>query len=143
VPPYATGPALILVGALMILNITKIPWANVQEAVPAFLTMIIMPFTYSVAYGFIAGIISYIIINGSVYLWNLAEAWLFPATRETDPTLKRVATWKIARQMTFSLDGWSDDEGSSNSGGKDVSNHGSPAEAAEPAAAPADAAAKV
>lgn len=39
-PPDATGPALILVGALMILNITKIPWANVQEAVPAFLTMV-------------------------------------------------------------------------------------------------------
>ena len=39
-PADATGPALILVGALMILNVTKIPWQNVQEAVPAFLTMV-------------------------------------------------------------------------------------------------------
>lgn len=39
-PTDATGPALILVGALMILNICKIPWSNVQEAVPAFLTMV-------------------------------------------------------------------------------------------------------
>lgn len=143
VPPYATGPALILVGALMILNICKIPWSNVQEAVPAFLTMIIMPFTYSVAYGFIAGILSYIIINGSVYLWNLIQAHLVPSTRETDPTLKRVATWKIARQMTFSLGDWEDDT-SGHGGSKDVSDHGLPADAHESApAAPADAAAKV
>ena len=39
----------------MIRNITSIRWDLVQEAVPAFLTMIVMPLTYSVAYGFIAG----------------------------------------------------------------------------------------
>ena len=51
IPPYATGPAIILVGALMMVNIVKIRWNNVNEAVPAFLTMIVMPMTYSIAYG--------------------------------------------------------------------------------------------
>ena len=49
IPPYATGPALILVGSMMILNIVKINWSSVQDAVPAFLTMAIMPLTYSIA----------------------------------------------------------------------------------------------
>ena len=42
VPPYATGPALILVGSMMMLNIVRINWSNTQEAVPAFLTIAIM-----------------------------------------------------------------------------------------------------
>lgn len=71
------------------------------------------------------------------------QAHLVPSTRETDPTLKRVATWKIARQMTFSLGDWEDDT-SGHGGSKDVSDHGLPADAHESApAAPADAAAKV
>ncbi len=51
IPVYATGPALILVGALMMINVVKIDWADVNKAVPAFLTIAIMPFTYSIAYG--------------------------------------------------------------------------------------------
>lgn len=51
IPPYATGPAIILVGSLMMVNIVKIRWNNVNESVPAFLTMIVMPLTYSIAYG--------------------------------------------------------------------------------------------
>lgn len=64
IPPYATGPAIILVGALMMVNIVKIRWNNVNEAVPAFLTMIVMPMTYSIAYGVVAGLVAYIITNG-------------------------------------------------------------------------------
>ena len=45
------GAALILVGSLMLINIVKVKWGNVNEAVPAFLTIIIMPMTYSIAYG--------------------------------------------------------------------------------------------
>ncbi len=51
IPPYATGPALILVGALMLAHVTHINWSSVQEAVPAFLTLCVMPLTYSIAYG--------------------------------------------------------------------------------------------
>ena len=43
--------ALILVGSLMMINVVKIKWGNVNEAVPAFLTMILMPLTFSIAYG--------------------------------------------------------------------------------------------
>jgi xanthine/uracil/vitamin C permease (AzgA family) len=51
VPPYAIGPALITVGALMMINVVKIRWEAAAEALPAFLTIVIMPLTYSIAYG--------------------------------------------------------------------------------------------
>ena len=65
VPPWATGPALIIVGAMMMSGLTKIDWKNYGEAVPAFLTVVLMPLTYSIAYGIIGGIGSYIVINGA------------------------------------------------------------------------------
>ncbi len=49
IPPYATGPALILVGALMIENILDIEWGDLQQAIPAFLTIALIPLTYSIA----------------------------------------------------------------------------------------------
>lgn len=51
VPPYAVGPALITVGALMMMNSVRIKWDQAGEALPAFATMIVMPLTYSIAYG--------------------------------------------------------------------------------------------
>ena len=48
-------------GALMMVNATKIPWHDITHAVPAFLTIAVMPFTYSIAYGVIAGIVSFAI----------------------------------------------------------------------------------
>lgn len=124
VPPYATGPALILVGALMVINIVKIRWDLVGEAVPAFLTMIVMPMTYSVAYGFIAGILGYVIINWSVFAINYVEATFFPGAAKDDETLTRAATWKIVRTKTFHL---VEEEGSEGSdSGKEVSTHGTP-----------------
>lgn len=65
IPPYAVGPALILVGALMMGNVVKIRWDLVSEAVPAFITIAVMPLTYSIAYGFIGGIVTYILLNGA------------------------------------------------------------------------------
>ncbi|KAK9837377.1 hypothetical protein WJX84_003189 [Apatococcus fuscideae] len=77
IPVYATGPALILVGALMMINVVKIDWADVNKAVPAFLTIAIMPFTYSIAYGVIAGVISYIIAQLCKFILDKAEAkWM-------------------------------------------------------------------
>jgi adenine/guanine/hypoxanthine permease len=80
IPPYATGPALVLVGSMMIFNIVKIQWTNVQDAIPAFITLSIMPLTYSIAYGLIAGIMAYIIVNGLVLVWNYIQAAAFPKT---------------------------------------------------------------
>lgn len=50
-PPYAIGPALITVGALMMMNVVRIRWEQSAEALPAFITIILMPLTYSIAYG--------------------------------------------------------------------------------------------
>ncbi|MGB3587249.1 MAG: NCS2 family permease [Tunicatimonas sp.] len=63
VPAAATAPALILVGMLMMQSIQKINFNNFDEALPAFLTMVLMPFTYSIANGIAAGIIFYVLIK--------------------------------------------------------------------------------
>jgi AGZA family xanthine/uracil permease-like MFS transporter len=59
IPAIATAPALIIVGALMIRAVLVIPWDDVTEAVPAFLTMLAMPLTFSIANGLALGFIFY------------------------------------------------------------------------------------
>ncbi|KAF8622034.1 hypothetical protein AX15_007320 [Amanita polypyramis BW_CC] len=68
IPPWATGGPLVIVGSLMIRNVTEINWSYIGDAVPAFLALVIIPLTYNVAYGIIAGVISYILLNGSAFL---------------------------------------------------------------------------
>jgi len=63
IPPYATGAALVLIGVMLIAHVDHIQWDETKEAVPAFLTIIIMPFTLSVAYGVIAGILTYVALH--------------------------------------------------------------------------------
>ncbi|TQR64184.1 NCS2 family permease [Acinetobacter sp. RF14B] len=63
VPGFATAPALLFVGALMIQGIVHIDWNDITEAVPAFLTIVFMPFTYSIADGIAMGFISYALIK--------------------------------------------------------------------------------
>ncbi|RCI00977.1 hypothetical protein CU098_011556, partial [Rhizopus stolonifer] len=67
-PPWSTGPALIIVGSMMTSSVRNINWDYPGDAIPSFITMAVMPFTYSIAYGVIGGILSYIIINGVVFL---------------------------------------------------------------------------
>jgi len=71
-PSWATGCTLILVGAMMARACTDINWRYIGDSIPAFLTMVIMPFTYSIAYGLIVGIISYTILN--TLAWILTKA---------------------------------------------------------------------
>ena len=63
VPGFATAPALLFVGVLMIQGIVHIEWDDITEAVPAFLTIIFMPFTYSIADGIAMGFISYALVK--------------------------------------------------------------------------------
>ena len=66
IPQYASHIALVVVAILMLSNVTAIDWNDLTQAIPAGLTIPIMPFTYSIAYGIAAGIISYPVIKTAV-----------------------------------------------------------------------------
>jgi adenine/guanine/hypoxanthine permease len=59
IPSYATSPALILVGALMCSSVAKVKWDDFSEAVPAFLTLVCTPLTFSIATGLSLGRLSF------------------------------------------------------------------------------------
>jgi len=63
VPPAATAPALILVGSLMLATITEIRWTDPLVAVPSFLTLVLIPLTYSIANGLGFGIIAWAVLH--------------------------------------------------------------------------------
>ncbi|KAF8394838.1 hypothetical protein HHK36_018775 [Tetracentron sinense] len=63
IPAWAVGPPLILVGVFMMKSVKEIEWDDMREAIPAFVTIILMPFTYSIAYGLVGGIGICIVIN--------------------------------------------------------------------------------
>jgi AGZA family xanthine/uracil permease-like MFS transporter len=65
IPSYATAPALILVGALMTQSIAHIDWREFSEAVPAFITMLATPLTFSIATGLSLGLISYTVVKAA------------------------------------------------------------------------------
>jgi AGZA family xanthine/uracil permease-like MFS transporter len=61
--PPITAPALVIVGAMMMQNVTKVDWKDYSEAIPAFLTVIGIPLSYSIADGLALGLISYPLIK--------------------------------------------------------------------------------
>jgi AGZA family xanthine/uracil permease-like MFS transporter len=63
VPPAATAAALVLVGFFMMSPILKIDFDDYTEAIPAFITIIIMPLTYSIAEGIVFGMLTYVILK--------------------------------------------------------------------------------
>ena len=63
IPGFATAPALIFVGFLMVSAILKVDFEDATEAVPAYLCLIAMPLMYSISEGIAIGVISYVIIN--------------------------------------------------------------------------------
>lgn len=63
VPASATAPALIIVGILMMSNIEKIDWNDPEIAIPSFLTVVMMPFAYSISDGIGIGFISYVFVK--------------------------------------------------------------------------------
>ena len=63
IPQFAMASALVIIGALMMRQAADIDWSDKEMALPAFLTMVLMPFTYSIADGIAWGIISYVAIK--------------------------------------------------------------------------------
>lgn len=63
IPPVATAPALVLVGSFMLRPVTKINWLTIDESIPAFIAMVVIPFTYSITQGIIWGFLSWTIIK--------------------------------------------------------------------------------
>ena len=61
--PPITAPALVIVGAMMLRNVVKIDWQDHTESIPAFLTLIGIPLSYSIADGLALGFISYPVIK--------------------------------------------------------------------------------
>ncbi len=65
VPIQAASPALVLVGALMMTQARKIDWSDLELAIPAFVTIALMPFTYSITNGVGAGLLAYTVIKAA------------------------------------------------------------------------------
>jgi adenine/guanine/hypoxanthine permease len=63
IPLEAAAPALVLVGFLMITHVREIDWDDLEVAIPAFLTIVLMPFTYSITNGIGAGFVAYVFIK--------------------------------------------------------------------------------
>lgn len=80
IPACAYGAALVYVGVLMIGCVKDIDWSDVSVSVPAFMTMVMMPFTYNISYGIAFGLISYVVIK--VFTGKIKEI--------------KVGTWIIA-----------------------------------------------
>ncbi len=83
VPAVATAPALIIVGYLMIRVVHEMEFETVEEGIPAFLTMLLIPFTQSISFGIGVGFISHVVVmllrgrGGDVSPWMYAIALLF------------------------------------------------------------------
>lgn len=110
IPPWATGGTLILIGAMMMKAVTEINWNYPGDAIPAFVTLMVMPFTYckfipvsrglfdtnecsaAIAYGLIAGIFTYMLLNGIPWIIEKLSGGRItpPGKEESDPW-----TWRI------------------------------------------------
>ena len=63
IPSFATAPALVIVGFLMISSLLSIDFSDMSEEMPEFICLFTIPFTYSIVEGMATGFISYVIIN--------------------------------------------------------------------------------
>ncbi len=96
VPYEAATPALVVVGFLMMQQVAKIEWDDLEIAIPAFLTMVLMPFTYSITAGIGAGFVTYVLIklvrrkNAEVHPLMWVTAALFVVYFALDPVSRAV-----------------------------------------------------
>lgn len=96
-PPWATGSVLVIVGSMMMTTAAEVNWAYMGDALPAFLTMIGIPFFYNIGYGLIAGIISYMVLN--VIPWLILKATRGRVVPEGWYTERE--PWGVASTATF------------------------------------------
>ena len=66
VPSEAAAPVLVIVGALLISQVKNLDWNDLSLVIPAFLTIVLMPFTYSITNGIGAGVVSYVVLRSAV-----------------------------------------------------------------------------
>ena len=85
IPSASAACALIYVGVVMMSNVVKVDFTNVKNAVPAFMTIITMLLAYSITKGIGVGIVSYVVINGIIYLTDLI-AYKFGRVKEKPHT---------------------------------------------------------
>ncbi|HVD15913.1 MAG TPA: NCS2 family permease, partial [Actinomycetota bacterium] len=84
VPYEAASPVLVVVGFLLMVQVRHIPWDDFDLAIPAFLTIVLMPFTFSITNGIGAGFIAYVVIKAvrgrwrepGPLIWGIALAFL-------------------------------------------------------------------
>ncbi|CAM1505993.1 Fc.00g116300.m01.CDS01 [Cosmosporella sp. VM-42] len=91
IPPWATGSTLVLVGCMMARQIIQVNWRYIGDALPSFVVMAFIPFSYSVAYGIIAGMFLYAVINSLI----AATVWVSRGRLEPrEYDMKEYWTWK-------------------------------------------------
>ena len=101
IPSAATAPALIFVGYLMMKSVTTIDFANPIEGIPAFITIMVMPFAYSISKGICWGIISYVLCYG---FYNLSVACSKKSKEEKKASYKKVPVVTIILAVIFVAD---------------------------------------
>jgi len=70
IPAAATAPALIVVGSLMMATVKEIEWSDPAIAIPAFLTIVMIPLSYSIANGLAFGFVAFVLIKIFVGRWK-------------------------------------------------------------------------
>ena len=95
IPYEAATPALIIVGFLMMTQIKSIDWQDYGIAIPAFLTIILMPFTYSISVGIGAGFVSHVVIR-----------WVQGRRKEIHPLLMLVALLFMVYFLASPINSW-------------------------------------
>lgn len=120
-PAWATGSVLVIVGSMMMTSVSEINWDYIGDALPAFLTIIGIPFFFSIAYGLIAGILSYMVLNLIPWAverftrgrlvpdgWHdLREPWgIVPPTTFLDISTKQLSPWRRAIVKQSLLPPW-------------------------------------
>ncbi len=77
VPPAATAPALIMVGFLMTQQITRIDFDTLETAIPAFVVLVIIPFTWSISHGIGYGFLTYVVIQVLAGRWRAVHPLMY------------------------------------------------------------------
>lgn len=77
VPAYATAPILIIVGALMMQEVVSIHFERLEIAIPAFMTIVMMPFTFNIATGFGFGFVSYTLLHVATGKWDKVTPFMY------------------------------------------------------------------